>query len=92
MFANIIWLIAFIAITAIGIRFILRLIRPFGGVKRTAGAAFLTLFTLLIGIFSVLAFLGMLTIYMPRGNPVQEVTVAGTPTEIARGETIASWA
>jgi mono/diheme cytochrome c family protein len=51
----------------------------------------LGLVTLIIGLFSVLALLGMITAYAPRGNPVEEVTVAGTAEQVARGEAIASW-
>lgn len=91
MLINIIWLIAFAIITVVGLRFVIKLLWPFRGVKRIVGGGLLGLVTLIIGLFSVLALLGMITVYAPRGNDVVEVQVAGTETEIARGRTIAAW-
>lgn len=92
MTANIIWLLAFVVITGLGVRFSISLFRPFGGIRRTVGGVLLGLVTLIIGLFSVLALLGIFTIYSERGNPVEEVQVEGTAEQIERGEEIARWA
>jgi mono/diheme cytochrome c family protein len=45
----------------------------------------------IIGLFSILALLGIFTAYSERGNPIVEANVEGTETQIARGQTIALW-
>jgi mono/diheme cytochrome c family protein len=92
MTANIIWLLAFVIITGLGVRFSIKLFRPFGGIGRTAGGVLLGLVTVIIGLFSILALLGIFTMYSERGNPVVEVQVEGTAEQVERGQSIAGWA
>jgi len=91
MTANIIWLLAFTIITGLGVRYSFKLFFPFGGIRRTVGGVLLGLMTMIIGLFSIFALLGVFTAYSERGNPVVEVSIEGTDTQIARGATIALW-
>jgi len=47
------------------------------------------LLTLVLGLVSVLAAIGLYQFYAPRGSPIEELQVAGTPEQIARGEHLA---
>ena len=47
------------------------------------------LLTLVLALVSVLAAIGLYQFYAPRGSPVEELQVAGTPEQIARGEHLA---
>ena len=91
MFINVIWLIAFVALTGLGIRLFIKVVRSSKMPVRYGSGFFVGLFTVLFGLITVLGFLGMLTAYLPRGNPVVEVTMAGTTEQIERGRQIASW-
>lgn len=85
MFVNIIWLVGFAIVAAAFGWLVWRAwhashwILKWGG---TAGSAFLTLIFTLV---TVLVLVGAFKAYMPRGNPVVEVDIAGTPEQIARG-------
>jgi mono/diheme cytochrome c family protein len=48
------------------------------------------LLTLGLALVSVVSGIGLYKFYAPRGNPVQNLTVAGTPEQIQRGEHIAN--
>jgi mono/diheme cytochrome c family protein len=48
------------------------------------------LLTLIVTLLTVLAVIGFIKFYVPHGNPAQNITVAGTPDQIARGEHIAN--
>ncbi|HIF72594.1 MAG TPA: hypothetical protein EYQ61_08585 [Dehalococcoidia bacterium] len=43
MTANIIWLLAFVIITGLGVRYAIKLFRPFGGIRRSVGGVLLSL-------------------------------------------------
>ncbi len=47
------------------------------------------LLTLVLGLVSVLAAIGLYQFYAPRGSPVAALKVAGTPQQIARGQHLA---
>ncbi len=47
------------------------------------------LLTLVLTLLTVFAIIGMVKVYVPHGNPAPNITVAGTPEQIARGEHIA---
>jgi len=90
MTANIIWFIVLAAVALVGLRFVFKLFRPFGGIRRTVGGVLLALVSVVVGLVSILGLMGILTIYGSRGTPVQAVTVAGTAEQIARGEILAN--
>ncbi len=91
MTANIIWLLAFVIITGLGARYAIKLFMPIRGIWRTVGGILLGLVTVIIGLFSILALLGIFSAYTERGNPVVDVQVASTQEQVERGRTIASW-
>ena len=91
MFINVIWLIAFVALTALAVRFFIRAVRSSRMPVRFGAGFFVGFFTLLLGLISVLGFLGMLTAYLPRGNPVVEIQVEGTAEQVERGRLLANY-
>lgn len=48
------------------------------------------LLTLLLALVSIFSVMGMYQFYAPRGNPVTDLKVAGTPDQIARGQHLAN--
>jgi mono/diheme cytochrome c family protein len=57
---------------------------------RWLGGILSSLVTLILMAASIAAAIGLVKIYTPRGGPVQNIHVQGTPEQIARGEHIAS--
>lgn len=47
------------------------------------------LLTLMLAAVSVMVAIGLYTFYVPRGSPIAELQVAGTPEQVARGEHLA---
>lgn len=89
MAANIIWLFALSAIAALLGWLVLRAWRKRGLLRWTVTPP-LTLVTVLVTLFVVLAAVGAYQAYAPRGNPVQAFSVDVTPEKIARGEHLAA--
>jgi mono/diheme cytochrome c family protein len=48
------------------------------------------LLTLLFGLVSAVALIGLVKVYAPSAGPVQDIHVAGTPEQVARGQHIAN--
>jgi len=83
-----IWLVLVVVTVALG-----WLIRRAWGAKNAVlkwgGVILSGLLTLVLALVSVLAAIGLYQLYVPRGSPVEEIQVAGTPEQIARGEHLA---
>ena len=85
MLVTVFWLMA---LTGLAVLFGWLAWRAWGGsnpiVKwgAAAGSAFLGLVVVLV---TVVVLVGFLKVYAPRGNPVIEITVAGTPAQVERG-------
>ena len=91
MLINIIWFIAFVALTVLAARLFLKTIRSSRIPVRFGGGFFVGFFTGLLGLISVLGFLGMLTAYLPRGSTVVEIQVEGTAEQVERGRLLANY-
>jgi len=89
MIGNLVGLIVLIAL-AIGFAWLTRRAwRSKRGSIKWVGVVMAGLATLLLGLLSVFAAVGMVKAYTPRGNPAPDITVAGTAEQIARGEHLA---
>jgi mono/diheme cytochrome c family protein len=85
MFVNIIWLLAFAGISAALGWLTWRTWHRTNPIAKWGGAVGSGFLTLILTLVSVLILVGAFKAYMPRGNPVIEVDIAGTPEQIARG-------
>ncbi len=90
MFGNLIGLLILIGLTALGLWLVRRAWRARRAIIRWPGVVLSGLLTLLLMLCIVLAVSGFATIYLPRGNPVTALKVAGTPEQVARGQHLAS--
>src|SRR5512143_3431755 len=90
MFGNImIWLV--LAIVRGGLAWLtLRAFRARNGVVKWLGGVLAALLTVILGLISIVALVGLWKIYAPIGSPVQNLTVSSTPEQIARGEHLAT--
>ncbi len=91
MFINVLWLIAFVVMAGLSIRFFVKLIRSSRLPVRFGAGFGVGLLSALLVLITVLGLLGIIFTYSPRGNPVVEIQVAGTAEQIERGQQIASW-
>ena len=85
-------LLGFLVLVAIAVLFgwlVFRAWRAKNAIVKWGGVALSGLLTLLLALASVVALIGLVKLYGPRGNPVRDLTIAGTPEQIARGEHIA---
>jgi mono/diheme cytochrome c family protein len=90
MIGNIVIWLVMLAVT-IGLGWLaLRAFRARNGLVKWAGGVLAALLTVVVGLVTVVALLGMIKLYAPGGTPVQALTVAGTPEQIARGEHLAT--
>jgi mono/diheme cytochrome c family protein len=90
MFGNIvIWLV--LLVLTLGLVWLtLRAFRARNGLVKWAGGVLGALLTLVLGLVTVVAAVGLVKLYAPGGTPVQALQVAGTPEQIARGEHLAN--
>lgn len=89
MVGNLIGLIVLVLI-AVGLGWITwRAWHARNGLVKWLGVVLGALLTLVFVLVSVLAASGLYQFYAPRGNPVQEIKVAGTPEQVARGQHLA---
>jgi mono/diheme cytochrome c family protein len=90
MIGNLVGLGFLIALVVLGALLTYRSSRARPIALRFGGTALAGFLTLAVGAITVAIGLGSATIYLPRGNPVQNVAVARTPGQIARGQHIAN--
>jgi len=90
MLGNIlIWLV--LLLLTVGLAWLtLRAFRSRNGLLKWAGGILAGLLTLVVGLVTVVAAVGLVKLYTPGGTPVQALQVAGTPEQIARGEHLAN--
>jgi len=88
MLSNIVVLLVIAAIAAGLFWLALKMFRMRSPVAKWGGTVGLGLVGVLVSVFAILVAMGAWTLYAPRGNEVRDVTVAGTPDQIARGEEI----
>jgi mono/diheme cytochrome c family protein len=67
----------------------LRAFRAKNGLVKWLGGILSALLTLVVGLVTVVAAVGLVKLYAPTGTPVVELQVAGTPEQIARGQHLA---
>ncbi len=89
MIGNLIGLVVLIALAVFFAWLTRRAWRSKRGPIKWVGVVLAGLPTLLLGLLSVFAAVGMGKIYTPRGSPAPDITVAGTAEQIARGEHLA---
>jgi|SaaInlStandDraft_2_1057019.scaffolds.fasta_scaffold84851_1 mono/diheme cytochrome c family protein len=91
MFINVIWLIAFVLLAVVSIRYFVRFVRSSRMLVRFGGGFSVGLLSLLLGLISVLGLLGIIYTFTYSGSEVVEVQIEGTAEQIERGSEIASW-
>ena len=84
MIGNLIGLVVLIALAVFFAWLTRRAWRSKRGPIKWVGVVLAGLPTLLLGLLSVFAAVGMGKIYTPRGSPASDITVAGTAEQIAR--------
>ncbi len=89
MIGNLVGLLVIILVAGLFAFLAMRARRSKNGLVKWGGLVLAGLFTVLFGLLSIFTGLGMYKLYKPRGNPVQDITVARTAAEVARGEQIA---
>ena len=90
MFGNIvIWLVMLLVTVGLG-WLAVQAFRSRRGLVKWLGGGLSALLTLVVGLVTVVAAVGLLKLYVPTGTPVQALQVAGTPEQIARGEHLAN--
>jgi mono/diheme cytochrome c family protein len=87
---NLVILLVLIALVVLLFMFVRQAARARHWYLKWPGVVLGSLLALLLALVSIAAARGMYLFYMPGGSPVQEVKVAGTPEQIARGQHIAS--
>ncbi len=90
MIGNIvIWLVLLLLTLGLG-WLTLRAFRARSGLAKWVGGVLSALLTLVLGLVTIVAALGLVKLYAPGGTPVKTLQVAGTPEQIARGEHLAN--
>ena len=90
MISNLVVLLVLIALVVLLFLFVRRAAQARHWYLKWPGVVLGSLLALLLALLSVVAARGMSMFYLPGGSPVQEVKVAGTPEQIARGQHIAN--
>lgn len=90
MLTGLIQLIIVFALAAGGWWLVLKLRKRQNKLAKFGGMIGVGLLSTAFTLFTVLATIGFITVHAPRGNDVVDVTVAGTPEQIERGEVIAA--
>jgi mono/diheme cytochrome c family protein len=90
LFGNIVTWLIIVAVTVLLAWLALRAFRSKNGVVKWVGGILAGLLTLVFGLVSVVALVGLVKLYAPMGSPVQPLQVARTPEQIARGEHLAN--
>ena len=89
MLGNLVGLLVLIAFVVLFAWLARRAFRSKRGLIKWVGVVLAGLPTLLLGLLSVVAVIGLFKVYAPRGGPVPDITVEGTAAQIARGEHLA---
>lgn len=89
MFGALVGLIVIFILAAGALWLAWRMRRRQHAIAKWGGMIGLGFFGVLFSLVTVLASLGMVTVFAPRGNDVVQANVAGTPEQIARGSVIA---
>ena len=90
VFVNIIWLIGFAVLaTALG-WLVWRAWHASNSIVKWGGAAGSGFLTLVFALVTVLVLVSAFKTYLPRGNPVVEISIEGTSEQIARGTHLAN--
>ena len=90
MFVNLIWLTGFAVVAAAFGWLAWRAWHASNPIAKWGGAAGATLLTVVFTLVTVLILVGAFKTYLPRGNPVVEISIEGTPEQIARGAHLAN--
>ena len=90
MIGNIvIWLVLLLVTVGLG-WLAIRAFRARNGLVKWVGGVLSALLTVVLGLVTIIAAVGLVRLYAPAGTPVQALQVAGTPEQIARGEHLAN--
>ncbi|MCC7357995.1 MAG: cytochrome c [Anaerolineales bacterium] len=90
MLGNILlWLVLLLVTLGLG-WLALRAFRARNALVKWVGGLLAALLTLVIGLVTVVALLGLFKLYMPIGSPVKDLTIEITPERVARGEHLAN--
>jgi mono/diheme cytochrome c family protein len=90
MFGNLLGVVILVAVVVLFTFLVRRAWRSKRAALKWIGVILGGLLTLIVTALTVLAIIGMIKFYVPRGNPAPKITVAGTADQIARGEHIAN--
>jgi cytochrome b561 len=90
VFINVVWLIGLTVVVALFGWLVWRAWRASNPIVKWGGVAGSAFLGMLIAMITVVILLGFFKVYAPRGNPVVEVNIAGTPAQIERGEHLAA--
>jgi mono/diheme cytochrome c family protein len=90
MLVNVLGLLVLIAFVVVFARLTRRAWRARNAVLKWIGVVLAGLLTLLLVLVTVVAARGLVLVYQPRGGPIPDIQIAGTPEQIARGQHIAS--
>ena len=90
MLGNILlWLVLLLVTLGLG-WLALRAFRARNALVKWVGGILAALLTLVVGLVTVIALVGLIRLYQPVGSPVQALTVEITPERVARGEHLAN--
>jgi mono/diheme cytochrome c family protein len=90
VFVNIIWLIGFAVLAAALGWLVWRAWHASNSIVKWGGAAGSGFLTLVFALVMVLVLVSAFKTYLPRGNPVVEISIEGTSEQIARGAHLAN--
>jgi mono/diheme cytochrome c family protein len=89
MFINIFFLLVMMAVSVFFGWLAYRSWKSRNAFSKWGGSILSGLFSVLVGLVSILTVIGLVKAYSPRTAPIPELQVAGTPEQIQRGEHIA---
>ncbi len=90
MVLNIIFWLLLVLLTVLFAYLVTRAWRSRRGLVKWGGTILAGLLTLLLALITIATASGLYQFYAPRGSPVTNLKVAGTPEQIARGEHLAA--
>lgn len=90
MIGNLLGVVVLVVLVVLFVWLVRRAWRSKHSVLKWIGVVLGGLLTLVLTLVTVLAVIGMIKFYVPRGNPAPNLTVAGTPEQVTRGEHIAN--
>lgn len=90
MYVNILFWLIMVAVCVLFGWLAWRAWRAKNALIKWGGGILSSLLTLIVAAVSVVTLIGLVKIYMPRNAPIPDLTVAGTPEQIQRGEHFAN--